>query len=484
VKSPGIGLSPILFAAVCLAFWMTAISAGTQTADDPDVWWVAAAGRDMLASGDVPRTNGWSITDARIPWVMHEWLLAVPYAVGTTALGPRFFALAALFFTVAAGLALVATSFLRVENFAAAALVSLYGFGFFSLRMTAGRPTNVSLPLAIAIAALAFAPSFGRRHIAAAALLEVVWANVHGTFPLGIVLLLGGALERRDRGNRVLAAAFAAVLTLANPYGWKLHALVWHYFRGDEPIFAYIRDHIIEFGPVWRSDEFLYSRPGFGFVALWVLPLAALTVPKWRIRSALSLLLLAQALLHFRQAEMSGLVTLVLLGPYLGELMDGWRLPARHPFPAYATAAIVVTGGVLIGLGAHGIVAIQRSDEGWVGRYASFVRMAGRIPDGANVFTAFGRAGVVIWMGAPRRVRVLYDSRNDCYSAGVAADAIELTFGGPSSERVVEILDRYHVDHVLMPEDHRVGAALLRSSRWRVAAADPYETLSLFEKTP
>ena len=60
------------------------------------------------------------------------------------------------------------TALLRVENFAAAALVILYGFGFFSLRMTGGRPTNVSLPLAIAMAALAFAPSFGRRHIAAA----------------------------------------------------------------------------------------------------------------------------------------------------------------------------------------------------------------------------------------------------------------------------------------------------------------------------
>ena len=47
---------------------------------DPDVWWVAAAGREMLRTGGVLRHNLFSFTEPDHAWLMHEWLLGPLYA--------------------------------------------------------------------------------------------------------------------------------------------------------------------------------------------------------------------------------------------------------------------------------------------------------------------------------------------------------------------------------------------------------------------
>ena len=69
--------------------------AGLYELHDPDVWWVAAAGRERLLHGALPTTNLFSFTDPSHPWVMHEWLLAVPYAWMLGRLGPPAFAVGA-----------------------------------------------------------------------------------------------------------------------------------------------------------------------------------------------------------------------------------------------------------------------------------------------------------------------------------------------------------------------------------------------------
>jgi hypothetical protein len=77
-----------------------------------------------------------------------------------------------------------------------------------------------------------------------------------------------------------------------------------------------------------------------------------------------------------------------------------------------------------------------------------------------------------LWLTAPRGVHVLYDSRNDCYSPQVARDAIDLNSGTPSAGTVLWVLDKYWIDHVLMPADHNVGAAVGASAQWRAVARD------------
>lgn len=63
-------------------FALLSLRAVIEPVFDPDVWWVAAVGRDEILRGHLPRTNGYSFVDGAVPWVMHEWLLGAPYALG------------------------------------------------------------------------------------------------------------------------------------------------------------------------------------------------------------------------------------------------------------------------------------------------------------------------------------------------------------------------------------------------------------------
>src|SRR5262249_25503493 len=59
----------------------------TEPVDDLDVWWIAAAGRDLLATSAVPRVNAYSYTAPDSPWVMHELAFGLLYAFGLHAVG-------------------------------------------------------------------------------------------------------------------------------------------------------------------------------------------------------------------------------------------------------------------------------------------------------------------------------------------------------------------------------------------------------------
>src|SRR5690242_8648414 len=59
---------------------------GAPTAD-PDVWWVAAVGRDAPLFGPAPATNFYSFTDSATPWIFHERLFGTLYAWGLAHVG-------------------------------------------------------------------------------------------------------------------------------------------------------------------------------------------------------------------------------------------------------------------------------------------------------------------------------------------------------------------------------------------------------------
>ncbi len=94
--------------------------------------------------------------------------------------------------------------------------------------------------------------------------LTVLWANLHGGFFVGIVLVAAYGLRRRP-GPWVAAAAGCAVASLVNPYGWRLHLHIASYLT-DPFLYA----HIAEF----RSISFQHSMARF-FEALCALAAAA-----------------------------------------------------------------------------------------------------------------------------------------------------------------------------------------------------------------
>jgi hypothetical protein len=457
-------VSPILIAilpSILLGTYLALIA--VQPARDPDSWWLAATGDWMLEAGAVPRWNLFSFADGDVPWVMHEWLLAPLYAKGSELLGPAFFTLLA---TAYAALALVAvTAGLKrdavdTRSMLAVMAIFLVGLGcFFFL----ARPSSLSLVLIGFCAWIAYAPRFGALHQIAAVALTWLWANAHGSFPLSVALLGAGALDANaDRRRRWAACAVAAAITLANPYGLGLHELVFEYVHGRAPIHAWIHSHIREFAPPWH-------RPYFGPPWAWpanaaavVLAVRAVVTGRRRAAGLLVVLISACGLLSARHLPVATMIACALLAGLVssggGAPSVGTRRELAIWVPAFSTAA---------GACAFLYAFVAKPSEHWLEPASrSLVQLMPSFPDGANVFAPASQSGEVLWRGASRGIRVLYDYRNDCYRPETGDAQFALAGRKVSTARFREIVARYGVDTMFIDNSSALAERLANEPSW------------------
>jgi hypothetical protein len=479
---PGVATAAL----VCIFAWFAARSA-QRPIDDADVWWIAAAGRDALARGAAPFTNQYSFTAPDHPWVMHELGFGLAYALGVGVLGPAFLRLlpmilAALVFTVA----LVALQ-ARSRHPASAALVILFVMAGTRDALFAPRPSHASLILPVAMVALAVRPGWSVTRGALAVLLEAVWANCHGSFPLGVAILAAGAFaahERSEIRSRLATALIAAFATLANPYGVKLHGLVERYLRGSDETAAIIHRHVAEFFPIWRWPEpFVNPFNAWLLGVVAVLALHALARRRNVARSVLAVGLVALGVYQARHVTLAVVVGALLVHPELDALCAeaSEASPRAAPVPWLALSAVP---GFLLGAALWASAASERSAERWIGPEddgRAVWQLAEELPRDARVYAPFDFSGLVLWLGAPRGVRVFYDPRNDCYPPEVAEAAFSLE-RSDATQSAPAVLDRWGTQLALVPDSHPVFGALSASpawSRWRSAGA-----WTAFERRP
>jgi hypothetical protein len=452
------------------------VVAATSKIGDPDVWWVAAAGREMFAHRGVPRENVFSFSEPHHPWIMHEWLFGPLYAWGLARMGPVFFDAVALASTTA-GLALVARGTVgRARHPAAGLAMLLAATAFFGARFLSARPTGVALLFPVAMTLVAFAPTFGRASIAAAGAIELVWTNAHGSFPLGLVLLGAALIDApadADRKNRIVALRAALVATLATPYGPALYRFVWDYFRGDVGVYRAINAHIREFGSFPRAWGATVG-PGdlTGLVLFVLLAAGAARRAPHRLRALLSLSLFALAFLHARHLELAGLVSCLLLTPYADALYGRRFAASAGPeAPAAGLARLVLVPGFVFGAIALAATA-RRSPAESVPSGAPLFRAMAAVPDGARLVAPFPQAGLVLWYGFSRGVRVLFDSRNDCYSAETFATqwALESRDTTIADRRAALVASRANA--ALVPAPSALATFLSAEPGWTVAHAE------------
>lgn len=462
-------------AAACVAATAMGVAATTPVWD-PDVWWVAAAGQQTLAQGAVPHQNVFSYIEPTHAWLMHEWLLGPAYASLLARFGPAAFdAVAAC--SMACALTLLAAATVGRARHAVVGLAAmLAAVAFFGGRFLSARPTGVALLFPVALVLVAFGRRFAALSIALAGAIELVWANVHGSFPLGIVLLLVAAIDgARDRGRRLAAAAIAGAATFVTPYGLALHRFVWSYFRGSEGIYRAINLHITEFGTLREAWGTTVGPVDLlGLVGVAILGASAARYPRHRARALLCLGLCALALQHARHLELAGLMSCMLLVPHADALVDrasgrtagtpsrpnprGWRMAALLLLPAYVAGPV-----------AFAVMHGRRAPEDWIAAGPSFLRTLGAVPDGASALVPFQAAGLAIWYGFPRGVRVFFDSRNDAYSVAAfdAFWALEASSTPPGDRR--ESLERTRTDAAVVRRGDPLSVFLSSEAGWCLA---------------
>ena len=440
-----------------------------------DTWWHLRAGAEILARGSLLTTNTFSFTAPDAPWLMHEWLSEVLLAgtlqfAGTWGLVLLGVCLLALTVTVA--WRLLAR---REDTGWAAALVALF-VAVLLLPAFSLRPWIFSNACFAGVLLLAHAHVRRGWKLAGMVALFSLWANLHGSFPAGLlalgVLLLLGPREVVP----LLGAAVAGTLLTPSPLERFLHPLQYAAGSlGGQP--GYLRE-------VMRQN-LEWQPPGLGtplgallmaLVALCVaVVLASGERPRWG-HVALAGIFTAMAFSSMRNIPLAGLSACPLLGQHLPGAVRRWRasrplsgLPSSHvPLPL----AVLAACGWVLGSALPALADPAQLSPSYFP--AGLLQQLERHRP-ARPFNHYDYGGAVQWALWPR-VRPFWDQRVDCYPPEVIRDGLALHNVAPGWE---EILQRWKIDAVAYRADTALAQALRADERWQVAWEDGDSVLFL-----
>jgi hypothetical protein len=181
-----------------IALGIYASSVALLPLNNNDVWIHLVTGGLVLDEGEVPTTDRYSFTAPGARYVAHEWLAGAIYAAAERAAGePGVIAVAKLLPTLL--ILLLLGLVVRAARAPRELALPLALLAITVLRRRAiARPELMAAELLLLTLWLlwrdrSLARTAGRRSRAVFALIpiQIVWANVHGSFPIGVALAIG-----------------------------------------------------------------------------------------------------------------------------------------------------------------------------------------------------------------------------------------------------------------------------------------------------
>lgn len=450
---------PLIFAA---AGYLILLARMDTLLRDSDTYWHVVVGQWIIDHGAVPHFDLFSFTMRGAPWIASAWLSEVLYFAAFKMAGwsgPAI--LAALAATLAFFLL---TLFLRkrLPNVAVAILVGA-GIAMLTPR-TLARPHALIFPLLVLWANALIEAAEGRRAPSIACLpLITLWANFHGSFTLGLVLIAPFAIEAlwgADKSARLtialqwlrfgLLAVGAACIT---PYGVEA---------------ALVTFRILDLGGTlsnigeWRPLDFGTPNP----VTVCLLAGAAyalysgLKLPPLRIAALLALIYETYA--HTRYLDVSALMVPLLIAGPLGRHL-AWMPPrtakamslSRRTFIA-AIAALAILTGVVAAAMDHAPpraprIAVEKLKELKANR----------------ILNEYYFCGYLIFQGIPTFI----DSRAELYGAPFLNRYLRAIWLDDVTD-FVKLLDEYKIDATLFFPSTQAVQLLDRLPEWERVYTD------------
>ena len=456
---------------VGVAVYVLLIAAGNRLLLDPDTQWQITVGQWILDHHAVPHTDIYSFTMGGAPWISTQWLAQVLYAkvyawFGWT--GPVVLAASAS----SATFALLARYLVRGLSESAA-----LAFVVVALVLTAphllARPHVLALPIMVAwigelIAAAdrRTAPSFWLLPLMA------LWANVHGGFVFGVVMIAPIALDAvinvnaSDRMKLAVRWAVFAALALGagccTPYGWEslLAARKILALGSALPLIT-----------EWRPADFTTLRP-FEICLLGAIGLAlyrGITLPPMRIVILLGLVHMALA--QGRAAEILALLSPLVLATPLAPQIDGAEisLPSLRAVRGVTIACCVV----LLAAGTLTFAAVHRFAPNTANSPVLAVTELKKL-NLERVFNDYDFGGYLIASG----VAPFIDGRTELYGEKFFVDhhnASELIEPGG----LFRLLGEYQVQATLMRTQTPATRLLDHMDGWEKIYSDEVATIHL-----
>ncbi|WP_332774121.1 hypothetical protein [Phenylobacterium sp.] len=457
---------PRLVAFCGLAAFVAVLSVG-KIFNDGDTYWHLATGDWILRHRAIPTTDPFSYTFAGAPWQAHEWLSEVLMALVFQAGG--WSGLALLFAAAIGATALIVAAYLR-RWLAPGPLMLTLGFALAcGAPSLLARPHLLALPILAAwVAGLITAREEGRAPSWWLLPLMLVWANLHGSFVLGLALIGPFALEAlienrprlwaplRDWGLFSLAALALALVT---PHG--VEGLIFPLKvtgMTSLPI-------IVE----WRSADFS-KLSVFEIVMLEVLFLClwrGVQVPA--VRLLLLLGLLHMALQHVRHQPTSALVAAMLLAEPLARAKNRPQEP-QPQLAADRRATVVAAAALGLAVVALSAARLALPTTRVDGLNSPISALAAVPPELARqpVFNMYGFGGYLIFKG----VRPYVDGRADMYGDAFIHRYSTLT--RPHAAALKAELEARDVSWTILDPASPAVAVLDRLPGWRRLHADRF----------
>jgi hypothetical protein len=471
-------LRPSIFDLV-FVFWVTAIpvALGDRLLNsDGDLPRHLRLGGWMLQHGALLTTDTFSYTLAGRPFLPFEWLSEVLYAGAHRLAGLGGVAVLAGL-VLAATYALVARFLLRRGVEPMLAYLTAIASSLLGAAHWLARPHLFTMLLTIVL--LALLERRDRKSLVWYLPLFSLWANLHGGFLYGLVLIglylvgdliewrLGGGWEWRERArHHSLGLLLAAVGTCLNANGFRLFTHVAGFF--GQPL-------IMKTTQEFQSPDFHEVNGRFFLVALLLL-LTGLALSRRRPSAPhllVTLVNVAFALQSQRNMELFALTALPLMAWHLDA--DWRRLPGlKRPRKAFAQeaeaqrrgvpSAIFAVEMIVLALVGGSIAGVQilpdRFDEKvFPVRALERARQAGL---GGRLFTQFTWGGYVLYAWPEQRVFI--DGGTDHYGERLLLEYVRVWGLEPGWDR---LLEEHRASLMVLPPESSLAYALSHRPEWR-----------------
>ncbi len=251
----------------------------TRVSTTPDTWWHLRTGQYIFENWTLPTTDIFSHTKFGAAWINHSWLAQIFWyslfsvgGWGALALGVASLVTIAFYFVWKQ---IEANLFIATFTMILGAVVSAV--------VWVARPQLISFTLtAVAAYQLHRFKRHDRKLLPWLPLVMLVWANIHGGFAIGFMLMLAylvGEIVNQLTGHQddqvvswaklrqlLIVILISLAVVALNPYGWRM----WLYPFQTVGIGA-LRDFIQE----WQSPNF-HTRDVYPFLLMLLFVMVAL----------------------------------------------------------------------------------------------------------------------------------------------------------------------------------------------------------------
>lgn len=469
ISMSSLGISWPLLVAVAVCVGLLSYTT-TQILGDPDTYLHLATGHWIFQHQSVPSVDPFSYTFSGAPWIAHEWLAQCLLAAAHHLAGWTGLVLLAV-----TSLALTLAYLLR---FLLKRMPPIYALLFTMMASSALAPHLLARPhvlvwpiLAIWAGTLINASERNQSPPWWLLVLMVLWANLHGSFTLGLALLIPIALETALNGPRAarlgilknwgLFFFLSLLAAMVTPAGWKGLWFTFHLLnlKHLDIIGEWMPASFAEFNPL---ELWLVALLGLAFTGYLRLPI---------IRLLLVLGLLHQALAHGRYISLFGLLTPILIATPFGRryptlvagkpgvssldsFFDRLAVPAKPLTVALAVALVLVTAFATGQAGKHAPDASNTPKAA--------VDAALQAGATGHVLNHYDFGGYLIYRGIP----VFIDGRADLYGdqhMDIYADALQSN----KATKIQKTLDDFKISWTLLHPDSPAVLYLNTQPEWR-----------------